>query len=122
MKHLSRHIAILIAAVLTITGCSDGDVPGYIPDLHDASVYFNINVDIKGNDATRSNTSGEDTSSDGTETGTEAENKINRALLVLRPKAEEDADKPNLFVVVNTFSQNSEGNYVLTAKMPMKDA
>lgn len=122
MKHLSRHIAILIAAVLTITGCSDGDVPDNIPELHDATVYFNINVDIKGNDATRSNTSGEDTSSDGTETGTEAENKINRALLVLRPKAEKDADKPNLFVAVNTFSQNSEGNYVLTAKMPMKDA
>lgn len=122
MKHLSRHIAILIAAALTLAGCSDGDVPGYIPELHDATVYFNINVDIKGNDATRSNTSGEDTSSDGTETGTEAENKINRALLVLRPKAEEVADKPNLFVAVNTFSPNSEGNYVLTAKMPMKDA
>ncbi len=92
MKYLSKLImAIMAVPAFTIAGCSGSDVSD--PDgsrlPENAMVYINVDVQLPDDADTRANTRNSsttdpDTSSDGEEGGTDAENAIHSALIILK--------------------------------------
>ncbi|MDE6095427.1 MAG: fimbria major subunit [Muribaculaceae bacterium] len=122
MRQHNRHIPILAAALLAFPACSGNDGEGNDPVFlsPDAMVYFNINVKLSESLASRSLTSGTDSSSDGTEPGSEDENRIMRAILVLRAK---NSGGKDLFIpVIGASPAAHTTGYTLTAGLSLEEA
>lgn len=100
MKSLSNFF-IGMLAVCALAGCSDNEVSGNEPDIYpvhpEDAVYMNVNIQLPvAGGSTRSQTNTDDdkdygTSTGGTETGQDYENKVNGVLVVL-------ADMSNNFI------------------------
>lgn len=81
MNHLSRFM-VSVASLLILAGCSDDFNPDNkgngVNGGDDApGVYLGINFKMPGMGGTRSWTDGENTSNNGTEVGSDAENNVN---------------------------------------------
>ena len=123
MKYLSKLImAIMAVPAFTIAGCSGSDVSD--PDgsrlPENAMVYINVDVQLPDDADTRANTRNSsttdpDTSSDGEEGGTDAENAIHSALIILK------GDGANIHAEVVKMA-SKDGGYTLTAVVPLKKA
>ena len=90
MNHLSRFM-VSVASLLILVGCSDDFNPDNkgngVNGGDDApGVYLGINFKMPGMGGTRSWTDGENTSNNGTEVGSDAENNVNEVLLILARK------------------------------------
>jgi len=87
MIHLFKNIVATAAVALLsviLTGCKDTDAIGGM-DLENVRVYMTVSMTQPGVGVTRSTTiDSNDTSSDGWEPGTDAENAIHRLLIVMK--------------------------------------
>ena len=96
MKKLFKTFSMLLAAaaVMTATSCSDdlgkeiGQNAGLEEDETTPSVYVGVNFTMPSATGSRSFTDGDNSSNDGVEVGTDAENNVSEVLLVLANPAD----------------------------------
>lgn len=119
MIHLFKNIVATAAVALLsviLTGCKDTDAIGGM-DLENVRVYMTVSMTQPGVDVTRSTTiDSNDTSSDGWEPGTDAENAIHRLLIVMK-----HGDDSLCFPVSSSDINTVDGSSTTLIDMPLAD-
>ena len=104
-----KHFIWTLAALPMLAACSQNDFPGGengpVVNENDG-VYMTVNFAPNTQKGTRSFTNGDNSSSDNVEIGTDAENKINRVLLVL-DNATDKAGGKNALITFATIDKNA---------------
>ncbi len=124
-----KHFIWTLAALPMLAACSQNDFPdnGKVIEVNENDgVYMTVNFAPNTQKGTRSFTSGDNASNTGVEVGTDAENTINRVLLVLA-KSSTDASEDNTFITFATIqkagiaSSNNNTIYQAHAKFQKTD-
>lgn len=106
IKHLFRHILTLTLAAMTIVSCSD-DTPAPAPAATDAEVFFSIDMSLPAADnGSRSSTTDNGGSTDGTQAATAEECAVKSMLLIFT----DPVDQTLLYTLIGEKSITRDNN------------